>query len=428
MFAPSLVDAAGRSRLLPGSVPFRYFGAGVLFHAAAWAVALAGADRLAGFRAGLGAPLAALHLATLGFLAMVAMGASLQLLPIATVQPIRSVRAARLAWWLFVPGVVVLTAGMGEAATGLMFAGALACAAALAVFAWLFARNLAGAKRLRTLAAFGWAGWGGLVVTVATGLALAGHYAYGFFADARAVTLTHLGFALAGFMGLLALGFASLLVPMFAVSRPPPESTQRRLLVGWLGTGALFLAAQLAGPVEATGVSAVAGFALAVVHVVEMERALARRLRKTVEPFLVEARLAWGGMILTFASGAALAFGAPGVTPAVFVAIAVLGWLATFVLAILQRILPFLASVHAKEPGKAPPLVSALTPRLPQRVHLVSHGAGVVLLVVGLAIDSTLVVRAGALLGLVGALAFVAFYVGVVSRARLFAFARTSES
>ena len=68
-------------------------------------VALVAADELAGHRVGLGPALAALHLVTLGVLAMTAMGASLQLLPIATVQPIKSVRAANFVWWLLVPGM-----------------------------------------------------------------------------------------------------------------------------------------------------------------------------------------------------------------------------------------------------------------------------------------------------------------------------------
>ncbi|HJS37092.1 MAG TPA: hypothetical protein VJ789_03060, partial [Burkholderiales bacterium] len=88
-----------RSRLLPMSVPFRYFGAAVAFHVLAWAALLAGARDVASFPGGLGWPFAALHLATLGVLAMAAIGATLQLLPVATRQPVRSVGAAKLLWW-----------------------------------------------------------------------------------------------------------------------------------------------------------------------------------------------------------------------------------------------------------------------------------------------------------------------------------------
>jgi len=41
------VLAGAGSRLLPASVPFRFFGAAVAFHVVAWLAALAGADALA---------------------------------------------------------------------------------------------------------------------------------------------------------------------------------------------------------------------------------------------------------------------------------------------------------------------------------------------------------------------------------------------
>ena len=71
------VLAGAGSRLLPASVPFRFFGAAVAFHVVAWLAALAGADALPAFAGGLGWPLASLHAITLGVLAMTAIGASL---------------------------------------------------------------------------------------------------------------------------------------------------------------------------------------------------------------------------------------------------------------------------------------------------------------------------------------------------------------
>ena len=55
-----------RSRLLPMSVPFRYFGAAVVFQLAAWGLLLSSAGDLSGFEGGLGPVFASLHLATLG--------------------------------------------------------------------------------------------------------------------------------------------------------------------------------------------------------------------------------------------------------------------------------------------------------------------------------------------------------------------------
>ena len=85
--AATFLSGAG-SRLLPPSIPFRFFGAAVGFHLVAWLAALAGANDLPAFAGGLGWPLAALHAVTLGVLAMTAIGASLQLFPVATRRPI----------------------------------------------------------------------------------------------------------------------------------------------------------------------------------------------------------------------------------------------------------------------------------------------------------------------------------------------------
>ncbi|MDP3085760.1 MAG: hypothetical protein Q8N44_19010, partial [Rubrivivax sp.] len=115
MAAPGAFLGGARSRLLPLSIPFRFFGAAVAFHLLAWLALLAGADELPRFRGGLGLPLAALHLVTLGVLVMTAIGASLQLLPVATRQPVRSLRSAALVWWLYTPGVAALAAGMAGA-------------------------------------------------------------------------------------------------------------------------------------------------------------------------------------------------------------------------------------------------------------------------------------------------------------------------
>src|SRR5574341_1251203 len=145
-----------RSRLLPMSVPFRFFGAAVAFNALAWAALLAGARDLPSFPGGLGLPFAALHLATLGVLAMAAVGATLQLFPVATRQPVRSIGAAKAVWWLLVPGVAVFTGGAAAYAPRVLAPGGALVVAALAVYAALLARNLWQARGMPVVVAHGW--------------------------------------------------------------------------------------------------------------------------------------------------------------------------------------------------------------------------------------------------------------------------------
>ena len=59
--------AGAKSRLLPASIPFRFFAAAAAFHVAMWVLLLAASEHLPSFRGGPGPVLAALHLLTLAF-------------------------------------------------------------------------------------------------------------------------------------------------------------------------------------------------------------------------------------------------------------------------------------------------------------------------------------------------------------------------
>ncbi|MCV0429382.1 MAG: hypothetical protein K5905_28375, partial [Roseibium sp.] len=97
MSMPGSFLGGAQDRLLPASIPFRFFLAACLFQVLAWAVLLLAADDLAGYRGGPGLVLAAIHLATLGVLAMTAIGASYQLLPVVTRRPLVRDWPARLS-------------------------------------------------------------------------------------------------------------------------------------------------------------------------------------------------------------------------------------------------------------------------------------------------------------------------------------------
>jgi hypothetical protein len=71
--------------------------------------------------------------------------------------------------------------------------------------------------------------------------------------------------------------------------------------------------------------------------------------------------------------------------------------------------------VHA---GAGSPLASALTPPAPLAVHRVLHFAALAGLLAGVALDAAGLVRAAAAAGLAGALAFAAFFAGVLCRLR----------
>src|SRR6516164_8695121 len=115
--------SGAKSRLLPPSVPFRFFAAAALFHVLLWLVLLLAAGNATGFAGGLGPVLAATHLLTLGVLTTSAIGAATQILPVATRHALAAVWRVKLVFWLTVPGMMVLIAGMHAAQRHVLLAG-----------------------------------------------------------------------------------------------------------------------------------------------------------------------------------------------------------------------------------------------------------------------------------------------------------------
>lgn len=396
-----------RSRLLPMSLPFRYFGAAAAFQLAAWGLLLAFAQDLASFGGGLGPIFASLHLLTLGVLAMSAIGATLQLLPVATRQPVRALWAVKLLWWMLVPGIAVFAAGAARYRPDAMGAGAVAAVIAFAIYAALLARNLAGGRGMRVVVTHGWAALACLVALAATGIALVARYEHGIALDHAAFRNAHLVLATYGFMGLLAAGLSSFLLPMLAVAPPPPPRVSYAVL-GVALSGIVFAVLGF------TTSGASLGLAASITHVASMERSLRARLRAPLGPAFLLIRVSWACLI---ASLALAALGFPGGTPA-FGILLVIGWLLTFLLGVMQRIVPFLASVHASATARGTPLISAMTPARLLAAHRALHLAALALLCVSAFLDLPLLARIGAAAGFAGAALFAAFFLFVITKAR----------
>jgi hypothetical protein len=93
------------------------------------------------------------------------------------------------------------------------------------------------------------------------------------------------------------------------------------------------------------------------------------------------------------------------------------GWLLTFLLGVLQRILPFLASMHApRSAGGAPPLMSELAASGPLSLHAVCHGVALLVLAASIITDVPWLARTGAATGLIGSIAFAWFTAAIVRR------------
>ena len=408
--ASFLRDARGR--LLPPSIPFRYFGSAVVYHVLAWVALFAGARDVPRFTGGLGWPLAALHLVTLGVLVMVALGASAQILPVATRGGAGSTRLPALVWWIYTPGVGLLALGMGLAALPLLAAGAAAVVLALAAFAGLLARNLAGGRGMPTVLAHGWSSLACLGVALAGALALVGLYLGRPLAPYAAARAVHAVFATYGFMGLLAAGLSYIVVPMFALGPPPPD--REGLASCILALVALLLAGASAGSAQPSllgAAAAAAGLAAFTLYVHCMHITLRDGMRRRLGRSFALVRVAWACLGASLVTGLGLALEVPVAGLATLFGLLVAGgWLLTFALGILQRIVPFLASMHAARGKGLPPAPSALTAADPLALHYRAHLGALALLAAAIVSDSPFAAAMAAALGALGACAFAAFY------------------
>ncbi len=405
-----------KSRLLPPSIPFRFFAATAVFHVLMWLAMLIGANDAVSFRGGLGPALAGVHLLTLGVLTSTAIGASAQLLPVATRRPLAAQWPIKLVFWLFVPGLAALCAAMYAAQPWMVILAAIVTAVGLMIFAAILADNLCRAGSMPVVAAYGWAALVSLFLLAGVGLLLALDYRIWILPDHNAVALAHVILGGFGFMGLLVLGFSHVLVPMFALAAAPAK---RPAFVGF----ALAAAAVAIGSIGALFThtvaltfAAAAGLGAAGLHLWLMHRTLATGMRKRLGLSFSLVRAAWTMLPMTILAGLASLYGLAGRNgPTLFGFLLIGGWLLTFLLGILQRIMPFLASMHAdRSPGKSPPLLSEIAASGAIRIHAVCHGVALIAVGSAIALDTPDLVRIGAAVGLLGALAFAWFTADVM--------------
>lgn len=418
MLAGAFLGGAS-GRLLPASVPLRFFGAATAYHVLAWLVLAAGPGDWIAFGGGLGTPLAALHLLTLGVFAMTALGAAAQLLPVATRQAPVGQLALRAVWWVYTPGVALLAAGMGAAQPALLAVGAVAVGLPLAAWAVLVARHLVGARGMPGVVAHAAAALVSLVLLLAVALLLAAGW-LGWPAPARDLLLPlHVLFAPFGFMGLLVLGLSSILVPMFTLSQPPPEGAQ--LASCALLVAALLLAAAymfVPGLPLLRGLAWTAGCCGVLLHLQLMRHCLATGMRKDLGRSFVLVKSGWIALVATLLLALAVWTGAPLPHARGWLALAMLAWLLGTVLGFMQRILPFLAALHAAAGRRRGPTASVLTHEPSLRLHVACHFTALALLAAALALGSPLLARLGALAGLTGAIAFGGFTLRALARLR----------
>ncbi len=395
-------------RLLPASVPMRFFAVAVTAHVAFWIFLFATADQVAGFRGGFAPLLAAVHLLTIGVLLSTAMGAAVQILPVVTRHALFAVWPLKLAFWLLLLGLILQVGGFYLARPALAGFGSSGVAAALLLFAVVLGDNLRRVTRPMVITAYGGVALLALLVTVALGLRLVADFIWGGGANHAALAFTHLLVGGFGCMGLFAVGFSHVLVPMFTLSSVPKRRTS------W--TGFAFATAAVAiGALGALGIvpaalplAAALGVVACAIYFGLMRQALRGGMRRRLGLSFLLMRSAWALQGVTVVAALWLSFSAPDTRERTLLGLLLfVGWLLTFLLAVLQRILPMLASMHV---AAGPRSGTAYSPDgVPLRVHALCHAFALAGVCAGVVTDLPALVRLGSALGVVGACAYVAF-------------------
>ncbi len=217
----------------PFSLPLRFFLTAPLFLAAAAGLVVFAPEALASRWTP--EALALTHALTLGFLAMVMLGALTQMLPVVAGSKLPAPR--RVAWVSHVSlvlGTVALMAGFLSARPLAYGLAAVLLAGGFAVFVAAAAVSLGRAVSSVTVRGIRLAVIG-LAITLLLGLVLALLRAGGWVPPiVKAASAAHVGFGLLGWVLMLVIGVAFQVVPMFQITPPYPSWLSR-----WL-TGSLF--------------------------------------------------------------------------------------------------------------------------------------------------------------------------------------------
>jgi hypothetical protein len=286
--------------------------------------------------------LAATHLLAVGYLGLIMCGALLQMLPVVAGAPVPAVRlvgttthllltlgAAGLAWGLAGGGPTAILVGAGAAALGfLVFIVPVTIALARA-------RGVAGTLlALRTAAL-------SLVVTVILGLVLAG-VVLGWMRlpDFTRLVDVHAAWGLMGWVGLLVMGVAIQVLPMFYVTPSYPAAMRRwlapSLLIGITGASVAWISGDgLLGRLlfGAVGLG-FAGFAVTTLVLIR------RRQRPRLDPTLIHW---WSAMSSVCMAAVAWAFAAP---PTLVGLLLLVGLGVGLPAGMLLKIMPFLTWFH----------------------------------------------------------------------------------
>lgn len=347
--------------------------------------------------------LAVTHLFTLGWLAMTIMGATYQLVPVVLEVPLASQRLARASYPLLVGGVLAMVAGFWLVRTGLLVGGSAAAALALMAYAVQIAVTAGRARTARSTRGFFILASAYLLGVAVLGILLATDWRWGF--ALPDLVPTHLLFALAGWVTLLAMGVSYHLTPMFALSHDA-HADGASVVLGCFAGGTLLLVAGSALGWPPAWVAAAALLPLGAVAVFLRDQV--RLLRARRRALDVGLRLVAAGFAYLALTAVVVWLDLAGLVHighGALVVLALVGWLGCLVGGQTYKIVPFLVwyrhyGARAGR-GRVPLLREMYRERLANLGSIGLMAAGL-LLTTGVAFQLSALERGGAIAWLFG--------------------------
>jgi hypothetical protein len=290
--------------------------------------------------------LALVHTVTLGWLTMTIMGASLQLVPVIVVSPLRATALLRWHYPVFLCGVLCLIAGFWWWQLWLLMLGGTVIVLAVVHYVIILGATFARASTCPLTVWFLTASLVYLCLVVSLGLCLAWNFTTGFLgAGTEHVVLVHLTLGIVGWLSCTLVGVSYTLGRLFMLAHAH-DDRWGKLVFGLLNGGIVLLAS---GALLSWIFLMWAGGALLVsaagLFVGDYGRMLKVRQRKRLEVTQYHSLAATGYFVLVIAAGVVLLLGGWGETPATWTALglaALVGWLGQSIIGYLYKIVPFL--------------------------------------------------------------------------------------
>jgi hypothetical protein len=374
MPAGPMLSGLTTSRAASVSLPLRYMVSGLVF--AVLAFGCAGAYASSFLDGVFLTPhlLAVTHLAALGWLTMIAMGALFQFVPVVLDVPIFSERLGKVDFYLYLAGVLGLAfeMGTGRLQTVAWPAGLLVLA--IGLFLYNMARTLARVERWPLTGWFILAALTSLGLVVTAGFILALNLIFGFVPLSQlAFVEAHAHLAALGWLGLLVVGVSYKLTPMFALSHPFDEWRLGKAIFVLLAAGVAGLFVSLLLRLGSFALLACWLVVAAGVGLYAWDYATMLRVRRRRPIDLTQQHNIAGvaGLVLATLLGLALLF-TPVDVPLharlqlAYAVMALTGWLGPTTLGQLYKIVPFLVWTHRFAPRMGKEKVPLLKDLYPQ--------------------------------------------------------------